>query len=104
MFGANVAAVDLLLTDVVLPGKVRGREMAERMVAIRPQLRVLFMSGYTENSIMHHGRLDDGVQLITKPFKRELLARKTAEVLGMSAATRSESMDGGANVVELKPR
>jgi CheY-like chemotaxis protein len=99
VFGANAASVDLLLTDVVLPGKVRGREVAERVRSVRPDVRVLFMSGYTENSIVHHGRLDDGVHLIGKPFKREQLARKVAEVLGTAAGPAAE----GGNVVPLRP-
>ncbi|BAQ47628.1 MULTISPECIES: CHASE3 domain-containing protein [Methylobacterium] len=99
VFGANAASVDLLLTDVVLPGTVRGREVAERVRSVRPDVRVLFMSGYTENSIVHHGRLDDGVHLIGKPFKREQLARKVAEVLGTAADPAAE----GGNVVPLRP-
>jgi two-component SAPR family response regulator len=55
--------------------------MTERMKSIRPEVRIIFMSGYTENSIVHQGRLDDGVQLIAKPFKREQLARKVADEL-----------------------
>jgi len=89
VFGAHASSVDLLITDVVLPGKVRGREMAERITAIRPDVRVLFMSGYTENSIVHQGRLDDGVQMIGKPFQRQELARKVAEVLGLPAQPKT---------------
>ena len=99
VFGANAASVDLLLTDVVLPGKVRGRELAERVQAIRPEVRVVFMSGYTETSIVHHGRLDDGVHLVGKPFKREQLARKVAEVLGAATAAVPQA----ENVVVLRP-
>jgi CheY-like chemotaxis protein len=102
VFGAHAAEVDLLLTDVVLPGKIRGRELAERITAIRPEVKVLFMSGYTENSIVHHGRLDDGVQLLGKPFKREQLARKIAEVLGVTAG--SDATAEGDNVVDLRAR
>lgn len=97
LFGANAASIQLLLTDVVLPGPVRGRELAESIKAIRPDVKVLFMSGYTENSIVHHGRLDDGVQLVGKPFSREQLARKVAEVIGDVAEEQT-------NVVEMKPR
>jgi CheY-like chemotaxis protein len=104
VFGAHAAEIDLLLTDVVLPGKIRGREMAERITAIRPEVRVLFMSGYTENSIVHQGRLDDGVQMIGKPFKREDLARKIAEVLGAPAHTKAVDGDGAENVVEFRSR
>nr|WP_318284384.1 MULTISPECIES: response regulator [unclassified Methylobacterium] len=100
VFGANMAAIDLLLTDVVLPGKVRGRELSERVLALRPNVRVVFMSGYTENSIVHQGRLDDGVHLVGKSFKREQLARRVAEVLGTAAASTPEA----PNVVALRPK
>ncbi|MDR3534701.1 MAG: CHASE3 domain-containing protein [Rhodopila sp.] len=101
IFGSHAADVDMLLTDVVLPGKVRGRELAERITAIRPEVKVLFMSGYTENAIVHHGRLDNGVQLLGKPFSREQLARKVAEVLGTDAHHASEEAE---NVVDLRAR
>lgn len=81
-------------------GKVRGRELSESIAAIRPEVKVIFMSGYTENSIVHHGRLDDGVHLIGKPFKREQLARKVAEVLGPATMASNKT----PNVVELRPR
>jgi signal transduction histidine kinase/FixJ family two-component response regulator len=106
VFGAHASDVDMLLTDVVLPGKLRGRELAERITAIRPEVKVLFMSGYTENSIVHHGRLDDGVELLGKPFKREQLARKVAEVLTTAATTpaTAKTVADETKVVELKPR
>ena len=104
VFGAHAANVDLLLTDVVLPGQVRGRELAERITSIRPEVNVLFMSGYTENSIVHHGRLDDGVQLISKPFNREQLARKVQEVLGMTQTPGTERSVGRGEVVDFKLR
>jgi FixJ family two-component response regulator len=71
------------LLDVVLPGEPNGDGVARKLCEARPELRTLFMSGYTENAIVHHGRLDDGVHLIGKPFQREDLARKVAEVLGL---------------------
>jgi signal transduction histidine kinase/CheY-like chemotaxis protein len=103
VFGAHAAEIDMLLTDVVLPGKLRGRALAERITAVRPEVKVLFMSGYTENSIVHHGRLDDGVQLLGKPFKREQLAHKVAEVLGTASAAADPAEETG-NVVDLRAR
>ena len=103
VFGAHASSVELLLTDVVLPGKVRGRDLAGQLTAIRPETKVLFMSGYTENAIVHQGRLDDGVQLIGKPFTREQLACKIAEVLGAPVEALDALRTGNTNnVIKLK--
>jgi signal transduction histidine kinase len=72
--------VDLLFTDVMLPG-LNGRELADQALEVRPDLKVLFTTGYTRNAIVHNGRLDDGVSLITKPFTFEGLASKVRSML-----------------------
>jgi signal transduction histidine kinase len=76
------ASFDLLFTDVVMPGGMNGRELAAKVRRRRPGTRVLYTSGYTENAIMHHGRLDPGVALLNKPYRLADLARKIREVLG----------------------
>ncbi|TSC25318.1 response regulator [Corallococcus sp. Z5C101001] len=73
--------VDLLFTDVVMPGPVRSPELARQAKAHLPDLEVLFTSGYTENAIVHGGRLDPGVSLLSKPYRREDLARKLRALL-----------------------
>lgn len=73
--------IDLLFTDVVLPGGVHGGKLAEAVRKLRPSVRVLFTSGYTRNAIVHNGRLDPGVQLITKPFTYEELADQVRRAL-----------------------
>jgi signal transduction histidine kinase/ActR/RegA family two-component response regulator len=79
------AKVDLLFTDVVMPGPIDGRKLAEQAVAILPDLKVLFTSGYTENAIVHNGRLDPGMELLSKPYDRERLAMKVRRVLDQPA-------------------
>jgi nitrogen-specific signal transduction histidine kinase len=73
--------IDLLLTDVVMPGGVNGRQLADAAVGQRPGLRVLYMTGYTRNAIVHQGRLDLGISMISKPFSFEELASKVRQVL-----------------------
>ena len=76
------AAFDLLFTDVIMGGDMNGRELADAILAQRPATKVLFTSGYSEDVIVHHGRLDPGVALINKPYRKTELARKIREVLG----------------------
>jgi signal transduction histidine kinase len=88
-------AVDLLFTDVVMPGPVSSRELAAKAKASRPDLAVLFTSGYTENAIIHHGRLDDGVFLLSKPYRKEELARKIRSVLADGRVAQVAAADAG---------
>jgi len=74
--------VALLFTDVVMPGGLNGRQLADEALRRRPDLKILFTTGYTQNAIVHHGRLDPGVELLGKPFTRVALARKVRAVLG----------------------
>jgi signal transduction histidine kinase/DNA-binding response OmpR family regulator len=83
--------IDLLFTDVVMPGPVRSPDLAKRAQAIQPKIAVLFTSGYTQNAIVHGGRLDTGVELISKPYRREDLARKIRQVLSKAKASQPET-------------
>jgi PAS domain S-box-containing protein len=82
--------IDVLFTDVVMPGTLRSPELARMARERLPNLAVLFTSGYTENAIVHGGRLDRGVELLGKPYTRESLARRIRQVL---ANQRSRSQD-----------
>lgn len=101
-------AIDLIFTDVVMPGALKSPELARKARERLPGVAVLFTSGYTENSIVHGGRLDAGVNLLSKPYTREALARKVRHVLANRAQIQAASApadpvapgtDGGAGIV-----
>jgi CheY-like chemotaxis protein len=72
--------IDLLFTDVVMPG-MTGKELADQVQARLPEIKVLYTSGYTRNAIVHGGRLDEGVEMIGKPFTYAMLSEKVADIL-----------------------
>ncbi|MGY3456505.1 CheY-like chemotaxis protein [Bradyrhizobium sp. LM3.4] len=72
--------VDLLLTDVVMPG-INGRELGKRAQQMRPELKILYMTGYSRNAVVHQGRLDEGVNLLEKPISQAKLALRVREIL-----------------------
>jgi PAS domain S-box-containing protein len=78
----SAAAIDLLFTDVIMPGHINGRQLADEASKQRPALKTLYTSGYTENAIVHHGRLDTGALLLTKPYRKSDLARMIRRALG----------------------
>lgn len=82
-------AIDLLFTDVIMPGPLKAADMARQARERIPDLAVLFTSGYTENSIVHGGRLDAGVDLLSKPYTREALARKLRHVLNNASQAKA---------------
>ena len=71
----EIQHVDLVFTDVVLPHGANGRQVAEKVKQRFPRVSVLFTSGYTENAVVHHGRLDEDAQLLAKPYKRSEIGR-----------------------------
>lgn len=85
--------IDLLFTDVVMPGTLKSPEMAREAVQLQPHLRVLFTSGYTQNAIVHGGRLDHGVELLSKPYSRKELAYKMRQVLGREGQSHEVAAD-----------
>jgi PAS domain S-box-containing protein len=88
---AHEKVIHLLLTDVIMPG-MNGRELAQRISEIRPNVKILYMSGYTENVIGHNGMLDAGVRLLQKPFNLRDLKSKVREVLDATPATPEVEM------------
>jgi CheY-like chemotaxis protein len=85
--GNNGAEIHLLLTDVVMPG-ASGRELAKRLTGRYPNLRVLYMSGYTYNVIAQDGTLEEGISFLQKPFTPQVLSEKVREVLDRSVSTK----------------
>jgi CheY-like chemotaxis protein len=73
--------IDLLFTDIVMPGGMNGRHLADQALLLRPALKVLFTTGYTANAIVHQGRVDPDVALITKPFSYDQLGAKIRALL-----------------------
>jgi CheY-like chemotaxis protein len=91
---------DLLFTDVVMPGALPAREFTRRAQQMRPRMKVLYTSGYTQNAIVHNGKLDDDALLLSKPYRRDELARKLRSVLAPGGARTP----GGAEPVPAKTR
>ena len=83
---AHPSRIDLLLTDVVMP-EMSGKALATALLEGRPELEVVYMSGYTENTIVHHGIPDAGVHFLPKPFTPSVLLAKIREVLDASSRT-----------------
>jgi signal transduction histidine kinase/DNA-binding NarL/FixJ family response regulator len=82
---------DLLFTDVVMPGGMTGRQLADEVTRRRPGTKILYTSGYTENAIVHHGRLDQGVLLLSKPYRKSALASMVRLALGDGVAKNCAS-------------
>ena len=97
--GTSGRRIDLLFTDVVLPGGVNGRELADQARERIPRLPVLYTTGYTRNAIVHQGRLDPDVHLLNKPYTQQDLARKVRELL--DAARRADAE--AAFALRLRP-
>lgn len=85
MVRTHTGVIDLMITDVVMP-RMSGRETADRLTALRPTMKILYVSGYTDDAIVHHGLLEPGLAFLQKPFSRIVLTRKVREVLDQPRA------------------
>src|ERR1700751_5362076 len=94
---AHQGIIHLLLTDVIMPG-MNGRELAHRVSEIRPNMKVFYMSGYTENAIGHNGTLDAGITLLQKPFTLHALKAKVREVLDKTTLPQEVAMSARAGI------
>jgi signal transduction histidine kinase/ActR/RegA family two-component response regulator len=81
----SAQTIDLLFTDMIMPGSMNGRQLADQALRRRPSLKILFTSGYTENTVIHYGRLDAGVLLLAKPYHKADLARMIRSALDADA-------------------
>ncbi|MHB8486121.1 MAG: hybrid sensor histidine kinase/response regulator [Candidatus Acidiferrales bacterium] len=94
----NPSPIHLLLTDVVMPG-INGRVLAERLASLHPAMKVLYMSGYTDNFIAGHGVLEEGLHLLHKPFTEEVLMRKIRELLDAGKVMKETDTLAGTEAV-----
>ncbi len=98
----NGAQVDLLFTDVVMPGHIPTREFTRQVQQMRPDIRILYTSGYTQNAIVHNGRLDDDAFLLSKPYRKDELARKIRGVFAASKRAPKNELGGGPKVLVVE--
>ena len=98
---AHQGTIHLLLTDVIMPG-MNGRELAHRVSEIRPNIKVMYMSGYTENAIGHNGTLDAGITLLQKPFTLHALKAKVREVLDKTRLPQEVAMSARAVINQTR--
>jgi two-component system cell cycle sensor histidine kinase/response regulator CckA len=99
--GQSRTRIDLVVTDAIMP-KMNGRVVAEQLATQRPTLRVLFMSGYTDDDMLRRGIMDPRMAFLQKPFTPEALAKKVREVLDGSSAVPSLPPPGGSGVRVVK--
>ncbi len=95
--------IDMLFTDVVMPGALRSTELARKARERLPAIAVLFTSGYTDNAIVHSGRLDEGIELLSKPYTHEALARKVRYVLQTQNPQAAEIAEAERHLLEVDP-
>ncbi|WGS54792.1 response regulator [Paraburkholderia sp. D15] len=95
--------IDLLFTDVVMPGPLRSTELARKARERLPAIAVLFTSGYTDNAIVHSGRLDEGIELLSKPYTHEALARKVRYVLQTQNPQAAEIAEAEQQLLQVDP-
>ena len=88
----TASALDLLLTDVGLPNGMNGRQLADAARVSRPYLPVLFVTGFAENAVLNHGHLEPGMQVMTKPFDMETLARRVRELIEIEKPRGGEAI------------